>query len=487
MPRTPSAPKRRGRSDLGTVRQLPSRRFQASYRHEGRTFTAPHTFENRTDAAAWLAGERADRARGTWRDPHAGRVNLADYAATWLDSRTNLAPSTRRTYRAGLLRWVLPDLGQGIHLGAMTLDELTPAHVRRWFTRAGELAEQAATSRAAATSATTGTHTHPARAWGRAHGWQVADTGRLSPALLTAWQQATEQEQSRTAGTGRRPGSSSQLGTDAARPGAVAACNAYRVLRALLNAAIRDGLLTANPCTIEGAGIVRHQERTPATPEQVAQLAEAMPTELAPAVLVAAWSGLRFGELFALARRHIDVTHGSIRVERALNRSRQFGPTKTASSVRTVWLPGFVAEALAEHLAQRVGPEPDALLWTSEHGAPIRHAHVSKHYRRAARVIGRDDLRWHDLRHTGATLAYGAGGTVRDVQRRLGHATARAAMIYAHAADNGDQLLAARLDVAYRPSPPPTTPPRPVLALVGTTPPAGASSRTGARQEVRTA
>jgi len=63
--------------------------------------------------------------------------------------------------------------------------------------------------------------------------------------------------------------------------------------------------------------------------------------------------------------------------------------------------------------------------------------------------IGRPELHWHDLRHTGATLAYRAGATVKDVQRRLGHATTRAAMIYAHAADDSDQLIAQRLDDAY--------------------------------------
>jgi integrase len=67
-------------------------------------------------------------------------------------------------------------------------------------------------------------------------------------------------------------------------------------------------------------------------------------------------------------------------------------------------------------------------------------------------VIGRDDLHWHDLRHTGATLAYRAGASVPEVQARLGHTTMRAAQIYAHAADDSDRVLADRLDAMYRPA-----------------------------------
>ena len=110
--------------------------------------------------------------------------------------------------------------------------------------------------------------------------------------------------------------------------------------------AVRDGLLSANPCSIPGAGITRPKESGTATPTEVTQLAAAMPAHLGAAVIVAAWSGLRFGELFALARRHVDLDAGTVRVERALSRTRNgtvFTPTKTAGSVRTVHLPRFLS------------------------------------------------------------------------------------------------------------------------------------------------
>ncbi|MCW3158630.1 tyrosine-type recombinase/integrase [Micropruina sonneratiae] len=58
---------------------------------------------------------------------------------------------------------------------------------------------------------------------------------------------------------------------------------------------------------------------------------------------------------------------------------------------------------------------------------------------------GRDDLRWHDLRHTGATLAAQVGATTAELQARLGHSTTVAAQLYQHAAKDRDRLISERL------------------------------------------
>lgn len=435
---------RRHPNDLGSVETLPSGRFRAYYRHDGRKFTAPHTFETKTAARSWLATERADRARGVWQDPNTSKVTVAEWADTWLASRTTLADSTRTHYKRGLAKFIVPMLGH------VFLSDMTPPMVRRWFAEVSDLA--AKTARDHITHGRT-THGHPARAWARANGHTVAATGRISPEVLTAWQTAQNATEAGSEGTG-------------VRPGATAACHAYRTLRACLNAAKRDGLIASNPCTVEGAGEVRYAERVPASPEQVQRIADLMPPELRAAVLVAAWGALRFGELFALARRHVDVERGSVRVQRALTKTRGFGLPKTASSVRTVFLPRPVADALIAHMATFTADGPDALIFTSANGLPVRQGHVHKHFARARREVGREDLRWHDLRHTGATLAYTAGGNIRDVQRRLGHSTVRAAMIYAHAADEGDRYLAERMTAFFASPPSQPEPPRPTLTIV---------------------
>lgn len=435
---------RRAPAQWGTVEQLPSGRYRAFYRKDGAKFTAPRTFPTKEAARDWLAAERADRARGTWLDPRQGREVLADYARQWLESRPDLAPRSAALYAHVLERWVLPRVGggRGIELGTMQVADITPTVVRAWYAAVYSAARSSALEQAHRVSARAG---HPARAWAQARGLEVADTGRLSPEVLAAW---------RVAGSPVLPNSSSAALPD--DPGATAAASAYRLLRTVMNTAVREGLLTASPCQLPGAGTAHHRERPTASPAEVEALAAAMPRRLAAAVTLAAWSGLRYGELFALAREHLDLEAGTLRVERALvnlpGQPLHFGKTKTRQSNRVVHLPGFVLERLAEHMAEFTGPEPSALLFTTEAGTPVSNSRVSELFARARRVVGRPELHWHDLRHTGATLAYSTGASMREVQNRLGHATMRAAAIYAHASDDSDRLLADRLDALYRPT-----------------------------------
>ncbi|MDR5699852.1 tyrosine-type recombinase/integrase [Agromyces aerolatus] len=435
----------------GTVEQLPSGRYRASYRKDGQKFAAPATFASKDDANAWLAGERADRARGVWADPRQGRVTLADYAATWMDSRPDLSARTRDTYQRALTRWVLPAVGnpRPIELGALDLADITQSVVRAWYAALYAAERDAAQARLDRDAER---REHPARAWARARGLEVAVTGRLSPAIAKAWRAAGEPRPHVPTPEGRL------TPDDSARN---ATAHAYRLLRAMLSTAAKEGAITHNPCQIPSAGVVHPRERGTATPAEVASLAAAMPREYAAAVTFAAWSGLRYGELFALARRHVDLDAGTVRVERALvclpGRPITFGKTKTTKSRRTVHLPAFVLERLRDHLSEHTPKHPDALVFAMPDGTPVTSARLSFLFRRARQTIGRDDLTWHDLRHTGATLAYRAGASVPEVQARLGHATMRAAMIYAHAADDSDRVLADRLDAMYAGT---TAPPR---------------------------
>ncbi len=443
--------KRRPRGVLGTVRRLPSGRFQALYRHDGEQFKAPHTFDSREAATGWLAAERAERSQGTWRDPRLGRITLADYANGWLDGRTNLAPRTRDLYRRLLDGRVLPAVGTAeagrLALGRLTLAALTPTLVRTWFGRmSADCARDAARPRKQRQAGATHGE-HPARAWARAHGYRVAVSGRLPRAVLSDWETA-----------GRPDGAPSP---DRRRTGRTAAAQAYRLLHAILATAVTDGLIVTNPAQVKGAGIVRHAERETATPAEVAQLAGLMPAHLSAAVWLAAWSGLRRGELLGLARRHVDLHAGTVRVARALGADHQLGNVKTRSSARTVHLPRPVAEHLADHLDRYTDPDPDALVFTNRRGGPVYPGNLLAAFSRARQAIGRPNLTWHDLRHTGATLAYGAGASVRDVQDRLGHTTNRAASIYAHAADDSGRRLADALAAKYWPEPTDPAPPMP--------------------------
>lgn len=164
---------------------------------------------------------------------------------------------------------------------------------------------------------------------------------------------------------------------------------------------------------------------------------------------MAAWSGLRAGELFALTRSHVNLEAGTVRVDRALvhvpRQPLRFGPPKTTSSLRTVHLPAPVVDLLARHMAAYTGPGPDALIFATEDGRPLHPGKRTSYFREACAHVGRHDLRWHDLRHTGATLAAQAGASLRELQARLGHSTVNAAMRYQHATAERDREVAARM------------------------------------------
>jgi integrase len=231
--------------------------------------------------------------------------------------------------------------------------------------------------------------------------------------------------------------------------GDVTVAKSYRLLRTVLNGAVEDGRIVANPCTIKGAGVERSAERSVASIDQVQALANAIEPRFGALVLLAAFSGLRFGELSALTRRHIDLEAATVKVEvsaaevHKANGGRIVGDPKTERSRRTVALPPQVALVLASHLAQYVGPEPDALVFCGPLGAPLRRGNFHKVWAKARDAAGiPDSLHFHDLRHTGNTLAAATGASTAELMARMGHASPRAAMIYQHATADRDRAIA---------------------------------------------
>jgi hypothetical protein len=101
--------RRKGRRSFGSLRRLPSGRWQARYRDAaGKSHTAPQTFATRPEAARFLAQVETDLARGEWTDPRAGRVSFAEWAARWQATTTNLRPNTRALHGYLLRRFLLP-------------------------------------------------------------------------------------------------------------------------------------------------------------------------------------------------------------------------------------------------------------------------------------------------------------------------------------------------------------------------------------------
>ncbi|MBO1756683.1 tyrosine-type recombinase/integrase [Allobranchiibius sp. CTAmp26] len=223
----------------------------------------------------------------------------------------------------------------------------------------------------------------------------------------------------------------------------------YSLLRAVLNEAVRDDILTRNPCTIRSAGIARRQRPIdPASPEEIVTLMNEMPDRYWAFILIAAWCGLRFGELAELRRGDVDVRAGLIHVRRAVtwDHSTPVVGTPKNGQQRSVSMPPHIVEAVTNHL-RSVERDTDALLFAAV-GDSTRQVHsntVRRHWIKARTAAGRPDMRLHDLRHTGAVLAALAGATPKETMDRLGHLTAEAAMRYQHVARGRDAEIAAKL------------------------------------------
>jgi integrase len=223
---------------------------------------------------------------------------------------------------------------------------------------------------------------------------------------------------------------------------------AYSLLRAMLNTAVSDELLLRNPCTVRGAGVSRSGERTVATVAQVNALAEAMPPRYRMLVLLAAWSGARWGELVALSRDSLDLERGTLTINRQYVELRDgslvLDTPKTAAGVRTVHIPPHLMPELQQHLATWTTPSSSVIFPNSKE-QPIRRASW-----RSVWLLARDkaelpQFRFHDLRHTGNTLAAATGASTKELMARMGHASMRAALIYQHATADRDAAIAAAL------------------------------------------
>lgn len=366
---------------FGSVRKLPSKRFQARYTGpDGMTYTArtpsgkPLTFDTKGDAEAWLALRQSEILRGAWlppAEPTAAPVTVRAYAEAWLAGR-DLEQTTRDHYRQVLDDHILPTFGD------VAVVAVKPSAVREW-------------------------HSQLARANGK-----VRD-----------------------------------------RP--TARAHAYGLLRTIMNTAVADEVRGDNPCRVRGGGQVKRAVRIrPATLAELEALVKALPARYRLMALMAAWCALRFGELAELRRSDIDVKNHVVHVRRGVVRAKGQrvvkGP-KSEAGKRPVNIPPHLMPLVRDHLRDHVVVGRNALVFPAA-GDPTRHMAPSALYRvyyPAREAAGRPDLRFHDLRHTGATLAAATGATLAELMARLGHSTAGAAMRYQHAAQDRDRVIAEAL------------------------------------------
>lgn len=225
----------------------------------------------------------------------------------------------------------------------------------------------------------------------------------------------------------------------------------YGRVVAVFRAAVRDRVITGSPCVDVAlpvkppASMLEVLER-----DQVLALADAVSARYRALVIVGAGTGLRPGELFGLTSDRIDFLRRTLRVDQQLVRIRGVGvelaPLKTQASYRTIPLGQVVLDALAVHMAE-YPPHPElGLVFTNELGAPIQQHPFAAVWAGARDRAGLPV--WatpHSLRHYFASVLIRAGASVKVVQARLGHSSAKTTLdVYGHLfADEEDRTRAA--------------------------------------------
>jgi integrase len=233
-----------------------------------------------------------------------------------------------------------------------------------------------------------------------------------------------------------------------ARPfGPVTVAKAYRMLHAIMNTAVEDGLIRRNPCRIKGAGQEHSQERPVIPVGTLLRLLDEVPPRYRALLLLATFANMRFGELAGLRRGQLDLDGCAVRVavstaELGDGRLIDDDP-KSASGRRTVAFPQEIVPELKWHLECFAQAGDTGLVFVGPKGGRLRRSNFRKFWNKARAAVGLDELHFHDLRHTGNTMAAAQGASLRELMERMGHSSTRAALIYLHATRERDQAIAA--------------------------------------------
>lgn len=234
-----------------------------------------------------------------------------------------------------------------------------------------------------------------------------------------------------------------------------------------LNYAVKLDLIKANPASAQAVPKpkVPKREMIALTAEQSrALLAAARDKPVYPLLAVALGSGCRQGELLALRWDDVDLRTGSVRVRRSLARTRTgfvVKEPKTEASRRTVSLPAFAIAALTElrETADRSGLL-QAPVFCTRTGGHLDKKNVLRAFKAVVKSVNRAKpadspdpippaMRFHDIRHTVASMLLSAGQSLRAVSRRLGHSRPEMTLrVYAHCLPQDDERLSAELDRA---------------------------------------
>ncbi len=239
----------------------------------------------------------------------------------------------------------------------------------------------------------------------------------------------------------------------------------HAVLHRALTQAVRWGLLARNVAELVDPPRAARHEIAALSPEQARALLDAAVGDRLMGLYVLAIStGMRQGELLGLRWGDVDLERGSLHVRSSLEYSgRKFAlvEPKTARSRRQITLTQTAVAALRHHRAAqleerlRLGPawRDHDLVFTNQMGAAIHASHLLAHsFRPLLKRAGLPRIRFHDLRHSAATLLLGQGVHPKIASEMLGHATIAITLdLYSHVTPTMQREAAATMDALLQP------------------------------------
>lgn len=257
----------------------------------------------------------------------------------------------------------------------------------------------------------------------------------------------------------------------------------HAVLRAAMNAAVKDQLIQRNVVALVKAPRVVGKEIQPLTPAEARRLLKTVQGDRLEALFAVAIAlGLRQGEALGLRWRDIDFEAGTLRVRYALQRLRAHKGTKivggfhlvepkTKQSRRTIAVPGVTLSALAEHqrcqkeestlagtawqipqlICEGQSVRVDDLVFVTPFGGPFDAPIITRRFQALLKKAGIGTHRFHDLRHTAATLLAVQGVHPRAIQAALGWENISMLNRYAHFVEEQRQAVATAMESILNP------------------------------------
>ena len=229
---------------------------------------------------------------------------------------------------------------------------------------------------------------------------------------------------------------------------------AHQRLSQALATGVKQGLIARNVADLVDPPRVPAASRTVWTAQECRTFIQASRSHrLDPFWMLAISTGLRRGQLLGLRWQDIDFEQSKLSVHQSvgvLAGAPTISAPKTAKSRRDVLLPATVTQALHDHLDRaqlKTDRQPAELVFSTSLGGPIHPNNLSRSFNAIIQSAGLPRIRFHDLRHTHATLLLAANQPVHAVSERLGHARSSITLdVYAHVIPGMQQDAVAALD-----------------------------------------